>query len=101
MVNGLVEWDPDSSHWPLRVEDAMGPVVLVRCDMPLREVARVLLRREVANAVVVDAGGTVRGIVTEHHLTLNERYLRLASIQVPQLSVRWVTPASEIEAACV
>jgi predicted transcriptional regulator len=85
----------------LRVEDAMGPVVLVRSDVRLREVARALLDSGVASAVVADAGGTVRGIVTEQHLTLSQRYLRLASIQAPQLNGHWVTPADQMEAACV
>jgi CBS domain-containing protein len=94
-----VEGEPAGSRDVVRVEDAMGPVVLVRCDTPLRDVASVLLGRGVESAVVVDAGGTVRGVVTEHHLTLNEHYLRLACVRVPELNGRWVAPADEVEAA--
>jgi CBS domain-containing protein len=95
------EGKPGSAQGPLRVEDAMGPVVLVRSDMPLRAVARVLLDRAVASAVVVDAAGTVRGIVTEQQLTLSQQYLRRASLQVPQLDGQSVAPADDVEAACV
>jgi CBS domain-containing protein len=79
----------------------MGPAVLVRSDASLREVACVLLSRGVASAAVVDTDGTLRGVLTEEHLTLNQRYLRLASLQVPQLNGTCVTPSSEVEAACV
>jgi CBS domain-containing protein len=101
MRNAPVKGEPGQCHDPLRVEDAMGPAVLVRSDASLREVARVLLSRGVASVAVVDTDGTVRGVLTEEHLTLNQRYLRLASIQVPQLNGKWVTPRNEVEAACV
>src|SRR5690349_17416164 len=101
MRDAVGDGEAGPCHDPLRVEDAMGPVVLVRSEASLREVAGVLLSRGVAGAAVVDSGGSVRGVVTEEHLTLNQRYLRLASIQVPQLNGTWVTPSNELEAACV
>jgi CBS domain-containing protein len=101
MLNRIGEGEPDSSRCHLHVEEAMGPVVVVWSDASLREVAGVLLTRGVASVAVVDASGTVRGVVTEKHLTLNQRYLRLASIQVARLNGQWVTPSTELEAARV
>jgi CBS domain-containing protein len=79
----------------------MGPVVGVREDASLRDVARVMLERPAQAVVVVDGAGEVRGVVTDRQLTLNRAMLRLASIKVPQLNGTWVTPNDALEATCV
>jgi CBS domain-containing protein len=83
------------------VESVGGPAVLVRETTTLREVASLMLERQVDNVVVVDLDGVVRGIVRDHDLTLNARNLRLAALKVPRLSGHWVTALDEAEAACV
>ena len=52
------------------LEAAMGPVVLVREDTPLRDVATLMLERQVDSVVVVDGTGAVRGMVTDRDLTM-------------------------------
>jgi CBS domain-containing protein len=79
----------------------MGPVIAVRENATLRDVARVMLERPAQAVVVVDAEGEVRGILTDRQLTLNRAMLRLASIKVPKLNGAWVTPKDELEASCV
>jgi CBS domain-containing protein len=79
----------------------MGPVVGVREDASLRDVARVMLERPAQAVVVVDSAGEVRGVVTDRQLTLNRNMHRLASIKVPQINGTWVTPSDALEATCV
>lgn len=100
MVEEL-EGEPGPPSQPVSLEDALGPAVLVRETTTLREVASLMLERQVDNVVVVDAGGAVRGVVTDRDLTLNQRYLRFSAIKVPRLGGHWVTPGDEVEAACV
>jgi CBS domain-containing protein len=79
----------------------MGPAIQVREDAMLRQVASVMLQRQVDNVVVVNPDGSVRGLVTDRDLTLNERYLRLSAIKVPRLHGHWVTACDAVEAACI
>lgn len=79
----------------------MGPAVLVRQDTTLQEIARLMLERDVDSMVVVAADGAVRGVVTDRDLTLNQRNLRLAAIQLPRLNGHWVTSCDAVDAACV
>jgi CBS domain-containing protein len=43
----------------------------------------------------------VVGLITERQLTLDGRYLRLASTKVPRIHGRWVTALEEVQAACI
>jgi predicted transcriptional regulator len=79
----------------------MGPAVAVREDATLREVARMMLECHVDSVLVVNSHAEVVGIVTQRQLTLDERYLRIASVEVPEIGGRAVTGVDEVDAACV
>jgi hypothetical protein len=91
---------PDSRHRPIRTGEVMGQLAIVRLDTPLSDVAGVLLGRNVESAVVVDRTGTVRGVVTERHLTLNAGFLRRACLSVSSaprpVGYRWPRNGSRI-----
>ncbi|MDQ6670372.1 MAG: CBS domain-containing protein, partial [Chloroflexota bacterium] len=96
-----LESEPGPLPHPARLEAVMGPVVLVREDTPLRDVATLMLESHVDCMVVVDAAGVARGIVTDRQLTLDERWLRLSAVKVPHLHGRSVKRCDELEAACL
>jgi CBS domain-containing protein len=79
----------------------MGPVVLVREDTPLRDVASLMLEHQVESVVVADGTGAVRGVVADSDLTLNQRLLRYSAITVPRLNLHWVTLREQVDAALV
>ncbi len=85
----------------LRVDEVMGPAVVVHEDATLRDVACLMLQQQVQGVIVVDARAAVVGMLTERQLTLNGRYLQLACLEVPEISGRPVTPREEVDAACI
>jgi CBS domain-containing protein len=71
----------------LTIRDVMtSPVFTVRRDTPLKEVARLLIDNGVSGVPVVDAGGTVLGVVSEADFLVKEqgaaevRHRRLAGL---------------------
>jgi CBS domain-containing protein len=66
----------------------MGAAAVVREGTALPEAAECMLRQQVGAVIVVNARGLATGILSERHLTLNERYLRLSSIAVRPLTAR-------------
>jgi CBS domain-containing protein len=81
---------------PLTVGDLMAPAVVVRRSSPLREVARRMLEHQVAGVAVVDAAGTLCGLITERDFLLRERCVSLD--KVPRLFNRWVSLVRGVEA---
>ena len=56
------------------VRDVMcAPVVSVRPEMPLKEVARLFIERRISGVPVVDAAGTVLGVISEADFLVKER----------------------------
>jgi CBS domain-containing protein len=102
MINGAV--DSDATREPshrLRVEEVMGPALTVTEEKTVRDVAAVMLARQVQAVLVVDAQAKVVGTVTEGQLTLNGNYMRLACAEVPEIDGRSVTTLDEVDAACI
>jgi len=89
-----------SSSDALRVSDAMGPVVAVAPDATLREIAQRMLQRQVQGVLVVDEQSRAIGIVTEPQLACDDRYLRLASLWLPDSNVREAARLDGVDAAC-
>lgn len=82
------------------VGDAMSvPVLTVEPDTGLREAARMLLERGVSALPVVDAGGTVVGVVSEADVVLHTpgpRAPTVADVMTsPAITVREDTPLDE------
>jgi nucleotide-binding universal stress UspA family protein/predicted transcriptional regulator len=77
------------------VRDIMNvPVVVVREDATLEEVARTLLEHHIGAVPVVDAQGRLRGIITESDFTAKERGLPFSAFRAPQLFGEWVSPSA-------
>lgn len=58
----------------MKVESIMRrAVVIVRPETPLRDVARVLVEHGISGVPVVDAGGTVIGVISEADFVLREQ----------------------------
>lgn len=60
----------------------MGPAVAIPQDATLRQLAALMLERHVQAVLVVDTQRQAVGIVTERQLTLDERFLNMASLQL-------------------
>jgi CBS domain-containing protein len=90
-----------SSGRALRVDEVMGPAVVVHEQTTLRDVACQMLAKQVQSVAVVDDRAKVVGVVTERQLTLSGEYLRLATMEVPEIAGRWVTAREEVDAACI
>jgi CBS domain-containing protein len=72
--------DPGAGAVPRLVGDVMGPAVTVSKDTPLRDLARLMLERQVQSVLVVDERSQAVGTLSERNLTLDARCLRLASL---------------------
>ena len=58
----------------MQVRDVMSaPVVSVRPEMPLKEVARLFIERRISGVPVIDDAGTVVGVVSEADFLVKER----------------------------
>jgi CBS domain-containing protein len=76
----------------MKVRDIMvQPVVIVREDTTLEEVARLMLANGIGGVPVVDAQGKLCGIVTESDFTGRERCIPFSAYRVPQLFGEWVS----------
>jgi CBS domain-containing protein len=79
----------------------MSPAVVVLEDTPVREVAGLMLDRHVQGVLVTDPHQQAVGILTVRQLTLEERYLTMASVRAWEFSARPLTRLDQMEAACV
>ena len=76
----------------MKITDIMTqPVVMVREETTLEEIARLMLGRGIGSVPVVDAQGKLRGIVTRSDFTGKERSLPFSAYQMPQLFGHWVS----------
>jgi CBS domain-containing protein len=89
------------SSTTLRVDEVMGPAVAVHEQTTLRDAAHLMVERQVQGVVVVNDRAEVVGVVTERQLTLGGEYLRLATMEVPEIAGRSVTAREEVDAACI
>lgn len=83
---------------PMRVKEIMTePVITVRTDTPLEEVAQTMLTHGIGCVPVVDTAGKLAGIITEANFTGRERLLPFSLYRLPTLFNEWV-PKEGIEA---
>jgi len=71
-------------------EIMVEPVVLVREDTPLEEVARIMLQRRIGCLPVVDGADKLVGIITESDFTGKERGFPFSAYLAPQVFGEWV-----------
>jgi CBS domain-containing protein len=77
------------------VRDLMtSDVVTVRADMPLKEVARLLLERRISGVPVVDEGGAVIGVVSEADFLRKEAG---DPVHRRRLGLRWLVHDRHVE----
>jgi CBS domain-containing protein len=72
------------------------PVVIVKEDTTLEDVAKIMLERRIGSVIVVDELGKVRGIVTESDFAAKERAFPFSRYRAPQLFGMWM-PKDKIE----
>lgn len=79
----------------LLASDVMkSPVITVRSGATLAEVAQVFQENNISGAPVVDEGGRMVGIVSEHDLLRKSQELRVASWRDP---FGWVSPHATLD----
>jgi len=71
-------------------EIMVRPVVVVREDASLEEVARTMLERGIGCAPVVDAYGKMCGIITESDFAARERGFPFSTFRWPQVFGQWL-----------
>src|SRR3972149_7968894 len=71
-------------------EIMVEPVVLVREDTPLEEVARIMLQRRIGCLPVVDGADKLVGIITESDFTGKERGFPFSAYLAPPAFGEWV-----------
>jgi len=74
----------------------MRPVVVVREDTTLEEIARMMLERHIGCVPVVNDRGEICGIVTESDFTAKQRGIPFSTFRVPQILGQWM-PKQGIE----
>ena len=72
-------------------ETMVQPVVVVREDTSLEEVARLMLEHGIGSAPVVDEHGGLCGIITESDFTGKERGVPFSLLRMPQVFGEWVS----------
>lgn len=76
----------------MRVKDFMSkPVMVVREDTTLEEIARMMLDNSIGCLPVVDLNGKICGIVTESDFAAKEKGLPFSTFRAPQLLGRWMS----------
>jgi len=81
----------------MKVKEIMvQPVIVVREDTTLEEIARIMLDNRIGCVPVVDEKGKLAGIVTESDFTAKEHGVPFSTFNAPQLFGRWV-PKEGIE----
>lgn len=67
------------------------PVMVVREDTTLEEIARMMLDNSIGCLPVVDLNGKICGIVTESDFAAKEKGLPFSTFRAPQLLGRWMS----------
>lgn len=66
------------------------PVVTVREDTTLEEVARIMLEKYIGGVPVVNAQGKISGMLTESDFTAKEQGIPFSTFRAPQLFGHWL-----------
>lgn len=75
----------------MKVKEIMTqPVISVRDDTPLEEVALLMLEHRIGGVPVLDDRGELVGIITESDFTAKEKCLPFSLFRAPQLFGRWM-----------
>jgi CBS domain-containing protein len=75
----------------MKVKEIMvQPVLVVREDTTLAEIARIMLERCIGGLPVVNDRGELRGIVTESDFAAKERGVPFSTFRAPQLFGQWM-----------
>ena len=75
----------------MKVREIMtSPVITVREDTPLEEVAEIMLKHKIGGVPVVGERGEVVGIVTETDFTVRERGFPFSTFRAPQVFGQWL-----------
>jgi CBS domain-containing protein len=72
------------------------PVVTVKEDTTVEDIAKIMLNRRIGSVIVVDKQGRVCGIVTESDFAAKERAFPFSRYRAPQLFGMWM-PKDKIE----
>ena len=76
----------------MKVREIMsGPVVTVREDTPMLEVARLMIERRIGGVPVVRRDGSLVGIVTESVFSATEGAVPFSLLRLPQVFGRWLS----------
>lgn len=87
--------DPFAALSSMKAKDLMAtPVVSVRDDANLREVARIMVERDIGSVLVTDARGDLVGIVTEKDFIAKEHQIPFSTLVMPRLFEEWVDKGS-------
>ena len=91
----------DAPHKPefALVSDVMRPAATVRLNATLREVACAMLEHDVEAVAVLDATGSLRGVITAADLTVSDGTLVLAGVHNPRMHGLWFAPEDLLESA--
>ena len=74
----------------MQVRDIMvEPVIVVREDTPLHEIAQMMLERGIGCVPVVDEKGELQGIITESDFTGKERGFPFSAFRAPEVFGAW------------
>ncbi|MEX0785022.1 MAG: CBS domain-containing protein [Dehalococcoidia bacterium] len=74
----------------MKVRDIMvQPLVTVREETTLHDVAQTMLERRVGCVLVLDGAGELRGIITESDFIGKERGIPFSSFRMPQVFGQW------------
>ena len=75
----------------MKVREIMTqPVIVVKEETTLGEIARIMLANRIGCVPVVDAEGKLVGIVTETDFTAKERGVPFSTFDAPQLLGKWM-----------
>jgi CBS domain-containing protein len=78
----------------MKVREIMvAPVVVVKEETSLEDIARTMLEHGIGGVPVVDARGKLSGIVTESDFAAKERGIPFSLVRAPQLFGNWLGPS--------
>ena len=81
----------------MKAKDIMTqPAITVREETTLEQVARTMLEHRIGCLPVIDANGSIVGIVTESDFSEKEKCVPFSTFRAPQLFGEWFSPA-EVE----
>ncbi|MBK9316979.1 MAG: CBS domain-containing protein [Acidobacteria bacterium] len=67
------------------------PVMVVREDTTLEEIARMMLDNNIGCVPVVDTTGKISGVITESDFAAKDKGLPFSTFRAPQLLGRWMS----------